>query len=600
MSLVELKDVRVELGTTGDDIVDGISLTLEPGEILALVGESGSGKTTLALALLGHARRGARIAGGEVRIDGIDVLALGDAELRAKRGTLVSYVPQDPTAALNPALRIRRQLEETLNTHGIGADPADRADRIRVVLEEMDLPADDAFLHRYPHQLSGGQLQRVAIAMALVCRPRVLVFDEPTTGLDVTTQARVLETVRRVCQTREVAAVYVTHDLAVVAGLAHAVMVMYAGRLVEFGTPDVLFSRAAHPYTQRLVQAVPDIARRRVLEGLPGRAPAPGKRPSGCFFAPRCEYAIDECRAGPPPLVEVEPRHRARCIRTELVLANTRERAEATPHRPRGDATPVLAINGVSASHGSRKIVDDVSFTVGHQECVALVGQSGSGKTTLARTIIGLMPSGAGEISFRGTALAGQARERPLEVRQAVQYIFQSPYASLNPRRTVGQSIATPLEHFFKLRGAAAADAVAHALERVSLSPHLADRYPDELSGGERQRVAIARALACEPEVLICDEITSALDVSVQAAIVELLERLREEERLSILFVTHNLALVRSIADRVLVMNAGRIVEAGLTDVVLDDPKESYTQQLLANTPAFALASNGGSIERAR
>jgi peptide/nickel transport system ATP-binding protein len=585
VSVVEVRDLRVELEGSGDDIVDDVSFTVEAGQVLGLVGESGSGKTTVGVALLGHVRRGARIAGGEVRVAGIDVLKADAGALRRLRGGVISYIAQDPAAALNPALRLGRQLEETLVAHRVGASSDERRARMREVLRDVNLPSDDAFLARYPHQISGGQQQRIAIAIAFACRPKVIVCDEPTTGLDVTTQAHVLQTLKRLCHTFDVAAVYVSHDLGVVAEIADRVMVLYAGRQAEVGDRAEVFTRAAHPYTRRLMAAVPEMNRRLQLEPIPGRAPAPGHRPEGCFFAPRCPLAIDACRQGPPPVLEVARAHTSRCLRAREVVRDTADRTAAARSAVRNGAAQVLSVDAVDAWYGRRQVLHGVSLDVGPNECVAIVGESGSGKTTLARTIIGIVEPGAGQVRFEGELLASRSRDRTADVRRRLQYIFQSPYNSLNPRRTIGDIVSVPSEQFYGLGRRQARVAAAEALERVSLSAQVLDQYPDQLSGGERQRVAIARALICKPTLLVCDEITSALDVSVQASIVQLLARLRDEDGLSLLFVTHNLPLVRSVADRVTVISGGRVVEAGECEAVLDHPGEAYTRKLIADTP---------------
>jgi oligopeptide/dipeptide ABC transporter ATP-binding protein len=587
VSLVEIRELRVDLEESGLDVVDEVSFSIEAGELVGLVGESGSGKTTIAVALLGHTRRGAEIAHGEIWIDGTDVLALPRVELRRIRGSLVAYVPQDPSTALNPALRIGRQLREMLEVHDPSSSAQDRAARIESVLREVHLPSDRRFLRRYPHQLSGGQQQRISIAMAFILQPKVIVMDEPTTGLDVTTQAHVLETVRELTMAHGVASLYVSHDLAVVGNLAHRVVVAYAGRIVESGTRDDLFQNPVHPYTRRLLATIPVVSERRALDPIPGQAPAPGERPADCFFAPRCPHAIDQCTAKSPPVIEVTTGHTARCLRAQELVSE----ATAPMLLPRGlsvnGSDAILSVRDLDTFYGERQVLHGVSLELKPRECLALVGESGSGKTTLARSIIGLVPGRGGRIGYKGTPLEARARARAPEVRREIQYIFQSPYNSLNPRRTIGDSVAAPLQHFFGAKGREARQRVDWALENVSLPARFAARFPDELSGGERQRVAIARALICEPEVLICDEITSALDVSVQASIVRLLERLQQEHGLAMLFVTHNLALVRTIADRVLVMNEGQIVEAGNTDDVLDDPKRPYTRALVADTPTL-------------
>jgi peptide/nickel transport system ATP-binding protein len=584
---LEVAHLQVVLHPAGHDIVRDVTFSVERGEVVGLVGESGSGKTTVALALLGHARRGTRIAGGSVRIEGTDLLDKRATRVRAARGRSISYVPQDPAAALNPALTIGKQLLEVIETHRPTATSREALDRVRETLGEVRLPTDATLLGRYPHQLSGGQQQRVCIAMAFLLRPPTIVLDEPTTGLDVITQAHVLETVRELCSEHQVGAVYVSHDLAVVAGLADRVLVMYAGRLVESAAANQLFEQPGHPYTRRLIQAIPDISVRRSLRVIPGQVPAPGRRPRGCVFAPRCPDAIDGCQHSQPGLDELGSGHLAACIRAGDLPAMPRRPLANLSRTGQSDAGPTLVVRNLDVFHGSRQVLEDISLTLGSGECVALVGESGSGKTTLARTIMGLHFPMAGEIILKGDPLAGNVRTRPLEVRRSLQLVFQSPYNSLNPRRTIGQIVGVPIEHFFGLRGKHMQARVSSLLERVSLPRSTAKAYPDELSGGERQRVAIARAIACKPEVLVCDEITSALDVSVQAAIVDLLEGLRSEENLAVLFVTHNLALVRTIADRVLVLNQGEIVESGPTDAVIGRPLEAYTQQLIAGTPTL-------------
>jgi peptide/nickel transport system ATP-binding protein len=591
-SAVDVQDLRVEIASTGTPVISEISFTIARGEILGVVGESGSGKTTVGLALLGHARRGLRIAGGSVRLGEHDILTLGQEQLRRLRGTLVSYVPQDPASSLNPALRIGLQLREVLEAHGIQQDQA-VADRVAEMMREVALPDHRAFLRRYPHELSGGQQQRVGLAMAFANRPRLIVLDEPTTGLDVTTQAHVLSTVRDLATLHQVAALYVSHDLAVVATLAKQVAVMYAGRVVELGDADELFRSAGHPYTRRLIGAIPRLTGGRSLVGIPGRAATPGRRPTGCSFAPRCTLRIDACEAEIPALRPVGPRHTVRCIRADLVVSGDQNRGEPVS-MPAPDETevPALRLTGVVASYGRTEVVHSVSLDVAAHECVALVGESGSGKTTVARSIAGLHHGWAGTIALSGAELRRNARQRSSEQRRQITYIFQNPYGSLNPRQTIGQIVGQPLRVFGTAGGRAADRKISEMLERVSLTAAYAQRYPDQLSGGERQRVAIARALVADPTVLICDEVTSALDVSVQAAIVELLGSLQRDLGLAMLFITHNLPLVRSIAQRVVVMSQGSVVEHGDVAQVLTDPRDSYTRQLLANTPSLEVAAS--------
>ena len=583
--------LRVLVRGTTRDIVDDISFEIAPGEVLGLVGESGSGKTTVGLALLGHTRRGVQIGSGSVRLGDVDVLKLSEPELEHTRGRLISYVPQDPAAALNPALRIGTQLREVLQAHNYGRNGDERSHRVAEMMREVALPDLPSFLKRYPHELSGGQQQRVGLAIAFACRPRVIVLDEPTTGLDVTTQAHVLGTVRELAAAHGVAALYVSHDLAVVGTLANRVAVMYAGRVVEIGPTSDLFRAAAHPYTQRLIAAIPHLTGGRELIGIGGRAPSPGRRPAGCMFAPRCTFAQERCTVALPELRPIAAGHAVRCVRAEEVRGHMLGRSRDGAHEERAvTQAPILALTGVSAGYRKRMVVHDVTLEVAPHECLALVGESGSGKTTLARSVAGLHSDRTGQITLSGAPLAGSARDRPREQRRTIQYVFQNPYGSLNPRRTIGHIIRQPLELFGKGSSAETDRKVGEMLDRVSLAASYADRYPEQLSGGERQRVAIARALVCDPSVLVCDEVTSALDVSVQAAIVELLASLQRDLGLAMLFVTHNLPLVRSIAQRVAVMSEGRIVELGGVDQVLEAPAEPYTRRLLSDTPSLEVA----------
>jgi peptide/nickel transport system ATP-binding protein len=587
---VDVIDLRIALTGSGVDVVDEIAVQIRPGEVLGLVGESGSGKTTVGMALLGHVRHGGQIVGGVIRIDGRDLSTLSERELRRLRGGVVSYIPQDPGTSLNPALRISTQLEEILEAHASNGGAEEHRARVREALEEVALPSDDEFLKHYPHQLSGGQQQRVAIAMAFANRPHVIVCDEPTTGLDVTTQARVLETVRDLCQSHRVAALYVSHDLAVVAELADRVAVMYGGRIVESGTRDELFNDPRHPYTRRLLRAVPDIAGKRTVVGIPGHAALPGSRPQGCYFHPRCQFAREDCRAEFPGITDLGEGHQVRCYHVADAVRQPPPEGAGQGDRHAVGKEVVLGIRNLNASYGDSQILFDVNIEIHHNECVALVGESGSGKTTTARCVAGLHSHWTGEVSLRGTALDPAARKRSGQERKEIQYVFQNPYASLNPRSTIGQTIARRLKLFHAAGEGDIAAKVGECLERVALSASAADRFPDQLSGGERQRVAIARALAAEPAVLVCDEVTSALDVSVQAAIIELLGQLRAEMGLSLLFITHDLALIRTIADQIAVVTGGHVVEYGPCAQIFTSPSADYTRKLLANTPSIEVA----------
>lgn len=584
--VLQVANLQIEL-TSGIDIVRAISFELEEGEILGLVGESGSGKSTIGAALLGHARAGARITQGTIRIGDIDnLLALDDQALRNIRGTLVSHVPQDPATSLNPLRRIESHLQELLQEHKPEWNANVREARIVEVFQDVGLPTSREFLRRFPHQLSGGQQQRVQLALAFILRPKVIVMDEPTTALDVTTQSLVLKTVKTLCQSYGVSAVYVSHDLGVVQELADKVIVLYSGRVQEFASLDNIFANPKHPYTQGLIAAAPSVDQRRELSAIPGQAPAPSHRPSGCAFAPRCPLRSEACQHQ-PELETLGKQHRVACwnIHQGPAFAATQV---VHNHNANDQQETLLGVDSLNVFYGLTQVVFDASFKVNKGECVALVGESGSGKTTISRTIAGVGDQVNGVISYDEKPLPFTARLRDEDARRHIQFIFQNPYRSLNPRHTIATLITTPLKHFFKLSHAQALTRAAQVLERVSLPAELLNAYPRELSGGERQRVAIARALACQPSLLICDEITSALDVSVQANILNLLRDL-QQSGLSLLFVTHDLGVVRNIANRVVVLYQGRIVEQGNVDEVLGNPQHEYTKQLLAHSPGSTL-----------
>ncbi|HTF12173.1 MAG TPA: ABC transporter ATP-binding protein [Asanoa sp.] len=528
-NVIAVSDLRVA-ATGGAEVLRGVDYAISPGEVLALVGESGSGKTTAGLAALGHLRRGLCATGGSVLVapkvgEPVDMLALSSKERRQVRGAVVAYVPQDPALSLNPALRIGRQVAEMLDTHGFAGSAEARADRVREVLTEVGLPGDPAYQRRYPHQLSGGQQQRVGIAMAFACRPSVVVLDEPTTGLDVTTQALVLRTIGRLTAEHRVAALYITHDLAVVAQIADRVAVMYAGEIVEVGDCAQVLHRPAHEYTRRLVAAVPQ------LDGP----------------------VVDEPGPEPEPVA--------------------------------GEPAPLLRATGLSVRYGSHQVLRGVDLAVHAGESVMVLGESGSGKTTLSRCVAGLADEFSGTVELDGVPLARSTRQRSTSQRRELQYVFQSPFSSLNPRKTIGQSIEVPLVWLTTMDRAARQERVQQILEQVRLDPAMVHRLPDELSGGQRHRAAIARTLVTAPRLLVCDEVTSALDVSVQATIIDLLGELRTQLGMAMLFVTHNIALARHVADRIVVLNGGEIVESGPVDEVLDNPTHPYTRTLLENTP---------------
>lgn len=549
--ILKIDDLAISATATGKTVINDVDLDLKASEILALVGESGSGKTTVGLAVLGHIRRGLAHSGGTVTLyashseEPAEMMTLDDFSLRSLRGTRVSYIPQDPALSLNPGIRVGKQIKEVLDIHRYGSSEAERSERVRSVLHEVGLPNDDSYQNRWPHELSGGQQQRIGIAMAFAMYPDVIVLDEPTTGLDVTTQEQVLNTIRKMTVENRVAGLYITHDLAVVSEIADRVAVMLRGEIVEVGQTAEVLQHPQHDYTRRLLGAVPDLA---------------GKNQIG-------KYAKVDQRASESLTAEADT-------------------IEVNETKPAQSDVP-LSVRNLSLTYGENKVLRDVSLDLDAGECTLLLGQSGSGKTTLARSIAGILSTYTGAVEYQGEELAKSTRHRTMEQRKQIQYIFQSPFSSLNPRRTLGQSLSVPLEMLGELNAAERSDRVKDALDAVQLGRQFYDRRPGDLSGGERQRAAIARALVNMPSVLVCDEITSALDVSVQASIISLLHRLQEERGLSMLFVTHNIALARHIATRVAVLHRGTIVDHGPVDDVLDNPQHEYTQELLTNIPTL-------------
>ena len=581
---VSVNDVRVTT-IEGVEIVAPSSFAIRPGDILGLVGESGCGKTTLAFALLGYAKRGLLVAGGSVAMDCVDLLKLDRRELTRSRGQLVSYVPQDPGTALDPGMRVGWQLQELLRVHQVGKSRSERRCRVRELLAEVLLPTGRDFLRRYPHQLSGGQQQRVLIAAAFACRPRLVVLDEPTTGLDVVTQQHIVQMVRSMCKGRNVAAVWVSHDLAVVRSLADDLAVMYAGSIVESGNMDEVVGNPQHPYTRRLLDAVPDGSATHCLLGIPGHAPAPLERPAGCDFAPRCELAEEACTRAKPSAVVVSDTHVVRCRRSQHVADLCVAEARQILRTSRATSSLGLAADNLSARYDRLQVLNGLDLNVLPGTCLAVVGESGSGKTTLARCLAGLQGEYQGDVRLDGQVLQSQVQRRDLASRQAIQYVFQNPWASLNPRKTVRDIVARPYKVFFPGSKDLSA-AVKEMLQRVSLTAAYMNRYPHQLSGGERQRVALARALICGPRYLVCDEVTSSLDVSVQASIIELLRSLLEEEELGLVFITHQLALVRSLATEVAVLANGVIVEHGPAEELFENPRDPYTRILVGTATA--------------
>jgi peptide/nickel transport system ATP-binding protein len=587
-SVLRLEGVRVGI-RKGPTVIDEVTLDLRRGEIVCLVGESGSGKTTTALSAFGYCAPALSISAGEIAVDG-EVIQ-GAAQFAKIRGSEVSYVPQNPSTALNPSMRVVDAIADTMRSHN--KDESQRHASALEMLGRVGLPATLEFGRRFPHQLSGGQQQRVCIAAALASNPKVLVLDEPTTGLDVVTQARILTELLRLRDEEHVAMLYVTHDLAVAAQIADRIVVMYGGYIVEEGPAEEVLRRPRHPYTRGLMAATPDHVTARILEVMPGAPVDIADRPPGCPFSPRCPQKVAACETTFPTLEIKGPNHFVRCpewTRTDAVDWAGQVAAAAADVADLGKPV-ILDVVDLSAEHRTRSgtviAASGISFDLRQGECVALVGESGSGKTTIARVIAGLHPTWSGQLLLDGEALAPRARARTREQRRRVQMVFQSPTDALNPRHSVGQALARPARALRGLSRSAAASEVQSLLDAVRLPSRYANRYPRELSGGQRQRVAIARALAADPDVIVCDEITSALDVSVQARILELLLDLRRDRNVSLLFITHDLGVVAAVADEVLVLEKGLICESGSTSTLLANPQHEYTKQLLHSAPSL-------------
>jgi peptide/nickel transport system ATP-binding protein len=573
-------------------LLRGIDIDVRHGDALGIVGESGAGKSTLVLALLGSLRPGCVRTGGAVRLDGRDLFSADPAELRKLRGRRIALVPQDAGQSLTPTMRVEDLIRETL---ALGEGEPDRGRAVEL-LEMVQLPDPESMLRRYPHQLSGGQQQRVAVALALANRPQVLLLDEPTTGLDVTTQARLLSMLRELRRTTSLTTVVISHDLGTVGAATDRIVVMYAGEVVEAGATSRVLGEPSHPYTAALLAAVPSLSGGGLPRGLEGASPRAGFSPPGCAFRTRCPFAIDACASTPPVRREADG-GLVRChLGGEPLVQRQFPVRRREPAATPGDR-PVLQLAGVALSYDSPGLtgrvlgrppappaVTGISFAVGPGETVALIGESGSGKSTIVRAIAGLLAPRAGTIHFNGSRLAPDAKRRSASDRRRIQLIFQNPDASLNPRHTVRQLLAQPL-HLYQPGPSRDHERRSLALlDQVRLPAGVMDRYPRQLSGGEKQRVAIARAFAADPDLILCDEITSSLDVSVQAAILELLVTLQQEHGVAYLVVAHDLAVVRAIADRVLVLDRGRICESGPSNAVFTPPHHPYTSMLLAST----------------
>lgn len=524
-SLLAVTDLEIKAGAA--TIVDKVSFELAPGRVLGLIGESGAGKSTIGLAALGYGRHGVRITGGSVMLDGHDILQLVQAKARHLRGAAVTYVAQSAAAAFNPAHRLIDQVVEASVWHGLMSKPEAVA-RAKALFSMLGLPDPEHFGERYPHQVSGGQLQRAMTAMALCPKPQLVVFDEPTTALDVTTQIEVLAAIKHAIATTHTAALYISHDLAVVAQIADEILVLRNGKMVEYGTSERLFTAPEEDYTRRLMS---------VQRGQKAAA-----------FEP---------------------------------------------------AESLLKVNNVEAGYGPDiSVLDHVSVEVGAGETLAVVGESGSGKSTLARVLTGLLPARAGTVTFEGTTLAPSLAKRSRQQLRNMQMIHQMPDIALNPLQTVGTIIGRPLDFYFGLNAQEKSKRVAELLDQIELPATMLDRYPGQLSGGQKQRICIARALAANPRLIICDEPTSALDPLVAEGILALLMQIQRDTGTSYLFITHDIAIVRAIADTVAVMHRGQVVRYGPKAEVMAPPFDAYTAKLLDSVPEMQLGWLDGVLER--
>ena len=563
-----------------------VSLSLVPGQTYGLVGESGSGKSTLALALMGYLPENARIETGRITVDGHPVHRLDREGLRALWGVTMSLVPQDPLASLNPSLRIGTQLAEALQRQEV-PNKAQLRQRILTLLAQVKITDPQRVAASYPHQLSGGMQQRVMIAMALSANPKLLVLDEPTTGLDVTTEAAVLDLFKTLMRTRQTATLYISHDLGVVSRFADRVAVLYAGELVEDAPTAALYERPLHPYTQGLLASIPHPGqhkRQLQLNAMRGQIPSLAELPQGCVFAPRCPLATATCKRQ-PELRWVDERkiHRVRCHHWRQAAGFAAARPAKVAPLPEISPTPVLAVKGLKKQFGPLRALDGVDLTLHPGQTLGLVGESGSGKSTLARTLVGLESATAGTIQLLEKYLPTKLSKRDRNTLRQLQMVFQNPQDALNPHKTIGQTLRRTLRRLGGQSAESARHGALRLLQQVRLEAAYAGRLPAQLSGGEKQRVAIARAFAAEPKVVVCDEPTSALDVSVQARILNLLVELQQVRQTAYLFISHDLAVVGFLADRVAVMYLGCLMQVGSSKTFLTPPHHPYTEALLAS-----------------
>jgi peptide/nickel transport system ATP-binding protein len=592
---LELEELEVQYRVRGvwRQVLRGVTLHIADGESYGLVGESGCGKSTAAFAALRYLPRNGRVSSGGVRVAGEDLLAMRDEDVRRLRIDKVSMVYQNPTSALNPTIHIGDQVVEVFTLQGV--PEAEAAERARAMLEKVQISDPERVMRRYPHQLSGGMNQRVVIAMALAKDPALLILDEPTTGLDATVEGEVLDLVAALRREFGTSVLFISHSLDVIARMCDRVGVLYAGRLVEEAPVEELFQNPRHPYTVGLLRCIPRGGARKDqgrLDSIPGFLPGLGEDLPACVFADRCQLAQDICRREEPPPFDVGDRHFSRCHFHEKAqsLPRAEEAKPIVAAHTDGDPVPVIRTTNVRKTFHQEghhvRAVEDITFALAPGETLGLVGESGSGKTTLARLLLGLTePDEGSVVELEGTPLAGRISRRDREQVRAVQIVFQNPDAALNRRFSIQRIIARALTMLLGTRGEQLETRLRDLAHSVRFDVRLIRQRPSQLSGGLKQRVAIARAFAGDPKVVVCDEPTSALDVSVQAAILNLLAELQAEKKVSYIFISHDLGVVRYLSDRIAVLYLGRLMELGDAETVFGPPHHPYTEALLSAVP---------------
>ncbi len=609
--IVKLENVAISYKTRYGEVeaVREVSFKVNRGTTFGLVGESGCGKSTVAFSIVDFLGSNGRIAGGSIKFQGRELVGRSQQELRQMRGDQIAMVYQDPMQALNPSVTLGDQLSEVLTVHR-HLTKAEAWDNSVAMLERVYMPDAANVMHRYPHQISGGQQQRVVIAMALLTNPALLIMDEPTTALDVTVEAVVLDLIEDLKHYFDTAIIYITHDLGVVARVCDELGVMYAGEMVESSPVEALFANPQHPYTQGLMRCVPKLGSTKEssrLYPIRGRVPAPKDRPRGaCIFAPRCDYATDRCQNERPALRETSAQHQVRCHYAEVIqAAEWKPEPGLVPDLPApaeaAGSEPILNITDLRTHYAQEsksvlsliglgkkryvKALDGVSLEVPQGKTIGIVGESGCGKSTLAKTIVGLEAPTDGEAQFLGADITMPVSRRARKLIQSLQMVFQNPDSTMNPSYTVGQQIGRPLQHFRTVPPGEVREEVLRLLNAVRLDASYYDRLPRQLSGGEKQRVGIARAFASCPELVLCDEPVSALDVSVQAAVLNLLLEVQREHNTTMLFIAHDLSVVRFFSDYVAVMYLGHLVEFGPAEAIYAPPYHPYTEALLSAVP---------------